>query len=322
MNECSSGKPLLSIVIANYNYGRFIEEAIQSVVSQGMGDKVELIICDAASTDNSVDTIKKYANGLPSNTSYYDWAKSIPSLTLNDQQLKTKITWWCSEPDGGQSAAFNKGFLHAKGRFLTWLNADDVLLPGALRRLEGASIRHPDCEWFVGGCFWLDPQMRIIKCGRGRPFSEIRYREGNVNVWGPSSFFTKRMLDAVGGVDERFHYSMDTDLWLRFAYKEKARYKPFCKYAWGLRLHPDAKMSGHNFTADGKFDTDTSNNEKLARSKHRVQMLKESDLMGRYFKRRKSTLLSWLLSASIVDVVLAKIDQMRFVRRHYMEYFK
>ena len=41
-------KPLLSIVIANYNYGRFLEEAIKSVVSQEMGDKVELIICDEA----------------------------------------------------------------------------------------------------------------------------------------------------------------------------------------------------------------------------------------------------------------------------------
>ena len=55
-------QPLISIVIANYNYGRFLEEAIQSVIAQDMGDKVELIICDAVSTDNSVEIIKKYAN--------------------------------------------------------------------------------------------------------------------------------------------------------------------------------------------------------------------------------------------------------------------
>ena len=68
-------QPLLSIVIANYNYGRFLEEAIQSVVNQDMGDQVELIICDAASTDDSVEIIKKYAYDLPPNTSYYEWTK-------------------------------------------------------------------------------------------------------------------------------------------------------------------------------------------------------------------------------------------------------
>ena len=88
-------QPLLSIVIANYNYGRFLEEAIQSVLMQDAGDLAELIICDAESTDNSVEVIKKY---------------------------EKHITWWCSEKDGGQSAAFNKGFSHARGKFLTWLN--------------------------------------------------------------------------------------------------------------------------------------------------------------------------------------------------------
>ena len=311
-------KPILSIVIANYNYGRFLEEAIQSVIAQDMGDKVELIICDAASTDNSVEIIKKYANGLPQNISYTDWINS----SNHNPQTPPLITWWCSEKDGGQSTAFNKGFSHARGRFLTWLNADDVMLPGALKNLEAAMTKHPDCEWFVGGVLWLDPLMKIIKCGRGRPFSEIRYKEGNVSVWGPSSFFTKRLLDEVGGVDERFHYAMDSDLWLRFAYKANARYKPFCKYAWGLRLHPDAKMSGHNFTADGALDSHTSNDQKLAKSKHHAQQIRESEWMRSYFEGRKATWRSRALSASWVDVLLARIDEVRFFGRHYMEYFK
>ena len=61
-------QPLLSIVIANYNYGRFLEDAIESVISQDMGNQIDLLICDAASTDNSLGVIKKYANGLPPNT--------------------------------------------------------------------------------------------------------------------------------------------------------------------------------------------------------------------------------------------------------------
>ena len=78
-------RPLLSIVIANYNYGRFLEDAIKSVIAQEVGDKVELIICDAASTDNSVEIIKKYADGLPPNTPYEEWlVQTNPELsTLN-----------------------------------------------------------------------------------------------------------------------------------------------------------------------------------------------------------------------------------------------
>lgn len=311
--------PLISIVIANFNYGRFIEEAIQSVVAQDMGDNVELIICDAKSTDNSVEVIKKYANGLPPNTLRSEWEGPNSQSSTHNSKL---ITWWCSEPDGGQSAAFNKGFAHARGSFLTWLNADDVILPGTLKKMAAAAEMHPTCEWFVGGCFWLDPEMRIINCGRGRPFSEIRFREGIVSVWGPSSFFTRRLLEAVGGVDERFHFSMDTDLWLRFAAKANARYLPFCNYAWGLRMHPEAKMSGHNFTATGELDTVHSEAEKTAASKHHLQREKESNMRLEYFKPRKATVLSHALSAKWVDVLLARLDLLKFKGKHYMEYFK
>jgi len=285
---------LLSIVIANYNYGRFLEEAIQSVISQDMGDRVELIVCDAASTDNSVEIIRKY---------------------------EKYISWWCSEPDGGQSAAFNKGFSHAKGRFLTWLNADDVLLPGTLKKLELAIKKYPECEWFVGGVLWLDKAMKVIKCGRGRKFSEIRYREGWVNTWGPSSFFTKRMLDAVDGVNERYHYTMDTELWLRFASKLGVRYRPFANYAWGLRLHEDAKMSGHNFSANAN-DAGGSELDKLRTSPHFAQMKQEELWMWEWFDRKPHTKISRFMSASYLQVALAWLDTWRYRGKHYSEMFK
>ena len=134
--------PILSIVIANYNYGRFLEDAIQSVVAQGMGDWIELIICDGGSTDNSVEVIKKYSD---------------------------KIAWWVSEKDGGQSAAFNKGFAHAHGRFLTWLNADDVMMPGTIDAFVKAVDEHP-------GCHRQDSSHRNLQSGSSEPCSgEFRF---------------------------------------------------------------------------------------------------------------------------------------------------
>ena len=151
-------KPLLSIVIANYNYGRFLEEAIQSVAHQEGVEKVELIICDAASTDNSVEIIKKYASGLPPNTSYYDWAASHPT-SLIPHPL---ITWWCSEKDNGQSEAFNKGFSHAKGEWLTWLNADEIYADGVLSALFSLIARKKKAQWIILLSFLLLLTNRLL----------------------------------------------------------------------------------------------------------------------------------------------------------------
>ena len=279
-------QPLLSIVIANYNYGRFLEEAIQSVLMQDAGDLAELIICDAESTDNSVEVIKKY---------------------------EKHITWWCSEKDGGQSAAFNKGFSHARGKFLTWLNADDVMMPGTLKAFEDATARHPDCEWFVGGVMWLDKEMKIIKCGRGRHFSRLRANAGIVSEWGPSSFFSRNLYERAGRVDERFFYTMDTDLWRRFYYRCGVAYLPFVDYAWGLRLHEDAKMSAHNFTASGQQDANHPKWRRLAQERAWMEEYYKPDVRMSFWRQ--------LFSIDLKGSIMGRIDTCRYFGKHYREYF-
>ena len=308
-------KSLLSIVIANYNYGRFLDEAIQSVLSQSCQD-FEIIIIDGGSADNSVEVIQKYAGGLPPGVQRGD--SSIVDLHLPP----TPITYWVSEPDKGQSNAFNKGFAKAKGRFLTWLNADDVMLPGTIEKLKIAVERSPECRWFVGGVLWLDPQMKIIKCGRGRPFSEIRYKCGTLGVWGPSSFFSKELLEQVGGVDERFFYTMDTDLWLRFAMLANARYLPFVDYAWGLRLHPAAKMSGHNFSqGTGSYQGGLMGNADKGAAR-RLQLQREAQWRSDYLKPVKMTLLKRIASVSWLRMMLGYWDTLRYRGMHYQEFLK
>lgn len=219
--------PLLTIVIVNFNYGRFLETTIQSLLSQSCQD-FELIIVDAESTDNSVDIIKKHAE---------------------------RLAWWCSEPDKGQSDAFNKGFSHASGRFLTWLNADDILLPGAIEAFASAVRSAPDREWFVGGCFWLNPELKVMKCAKARTFSKIRAHCGQISAYGPSSFFSRKLYEKAGKIDTDLHYMMDTEYWLRLFHRENAMYSVIPYYIWGLRLHPEAKMSGHNFSESPMADS-------------------------------------------------------------------
>ena len=241
-------QPLFSIVIANYNFGRFLGDAIESVIAQDMGDAVELIICDAASTDNSVEVIKKYACGLPPNTPYDEWVskKNSKLLTPNSQL----ITWWCSEKDGGQSAAFNKGFAHAHGRFLTWLNADDIMTKGALKAVAKEIERYPECEWFTGSSLYADADLRITRCFCAHRFSRIKADWYCISAGGPSSFFTKRLLDRVGGVDGSLHYVMDTDLWYKFYRVGGVQYRRTTHNIFAYRQHEASKMSGadHNLT--------------------------------------------------------------------------
>ena len=126
----------------------------------------------------------------------------------------------------------------------------------------------------------------------------------------------------VGGVDERFHFAMDSDLWLRFACKANARYRPFCDYAWGLRLHPEAKMSSHNFTEDGNYDGKGAEKDKIKRNKNFLQIKQESQLMSEYFCARKGTFISRILSMDFIQVLAARIDIFRMSGHHYKEVFK
>ena len=223
--------PLLSIVIANYNYGRFLEDAIRSVVFQPGFEKCELIVCDAASTDNSVEIIKKYG---------------------------TNISWWCSEKDKGQSDAFNKGFGHARGKYLTWLNADDLIPEGSLTKIVAALARNPDCEWFTGNFYrFVEGSGKVCEVGWGPHIYPkwMQHKNSPIVVFGPTSFFSRKIYEQVGKIDENFHYAMDTDLWVKFivAGIKQRRINCFC---WAFRMHEGSKTAefGAHEVGDAAFE--------------------------------------------------------------------
>lgn len=289
-------KPLLSIVIVNYNYGRFLDEAITSVLNQSCRD-FELIVVDGGSTDNSLEVIKKY---------------------------ETRLSWWVSEPDKGQSDAFNKGFAHANGKYLTWLNADDAMCPGTIERLRNAAMKHPECEWFAGGFIWCDPKMRVLQCYSAYPFSRIRYEHGISFVGSPSSFFTKNLLERAGGVDARFHYTMDTHLWFRFYFVCKAKYRVFTDYAFAMRMHPDSKMGGHNFE-NGEFDPKTV----VRKSQHFIsgddkksrQLKEESMWMQEVHPHKRMSFWQRLISIHWPSAIKGRLETRKWFGKHYMDFF-
>lgn len=232
-----SRQPVLSIVIANYNYGRFLEPAISSVLQQcdrprvdengrvalpvrGVDDvTVELIICDAKSSDNSLEIIKKY---------------------------DSFITWWCSEKDGGQSSAFNKGFSHSMGQYLTWLNADEEYLPGTFTAFWKKVNRNPSAKWVTGNLLEFKEDTREITRVSWGPHFQPFFLRGNhasIAVFGPSSFIRKDLYQEIGPINERFHYSMDLEYWARITLAgiPQTRLNYVC---WAFGIHPDSVSLG------------------------------------------------------------------------------
>lgn len=195
--------PRISVVTPSLNQGAFIEETLRSVRGQGYPN-VEHIVIDGGSTDATMEIVGRYRDGL---------AHVV------------------SEPDGGQSAAINKGMRLATGGLLTWLNADDMLAPGALAAAAVAWVR-TGCDLVVGECH-VREGARVVRRHLSSVGERLVERElldlergwlAGRFFYQPEVVFTRGAWERAGGmVDERWHYSMDYELWARMARLDEGR---------------------------------------------------------------------------------------------------
>src|SRR6267378_2744843 len=219
VNPC----PAISVVTPSYNQGSYLEKTILSVLNQEYPN-IEYIVIDGGSTDNSLEIIKKY-----------------------EKHLK----YWVSEQDRGQSNAINKGFSHATGDLLTWLNSDDYYMPGALRTLATMAIANPDAMAFVGTGRMIDETGNIKSYKPSQPITiETLYRwMSGGNFMQPSSIFRRTAWERVGPLDENVHIAFDLDLWLRMA-KAGCRFVSSDSLLSTALSHKDAKTTAFQYLAD------------------------------------------------------------------------
>lgn len=216
--------PRISVVTPSYKQGKYIEETILSVRNQGYPN-VEHIVIDGGSTDETVGLVTKYLDG---------------------------IAHFVSEKDKGQSDAINKGFAKATGEIFTWINSDDMLAPGALAaaamafRSSGADLVNGICRVYKDG--ELSHQcLSSVDTQKPLPLDDLLDIE---NCWmkgefwfQPDVMFTRALWEKAGGkVDVAWYYSMDYELWVRFAQagaKVHVIGRPLC---W-FRAHDEQKTA-------------------------------------------------------------------------------
>ena len=204
--------PRISIITPSFNQAHFLTRTIESVLSQDYPD-LEYIIIDGGSTDGSQEIIQQYAS---------------------------RLTYWESAPDKGQTDAINKGFAQASGKYLAWLNSDDVYHPGALAEAVTFLENHEDFGMVYGDCDFIDGQDRKIGMFPAAQTDYRRLRRGYVHIPQQASFFKADLWHKVGPLDASFYFAMDYDLWVRLAAQAPLLYLP--GHVWAsFRLHGDAK---------------------------------------------------------------------------------
>lgn len=210
----SHALPLVSIVTPSYNQGRFIEDTLRSVQAQDY-PRIEHIVVDGLSTDETLNVLKRYEGAYPMR--------------------------WISEPDQGQSDAIRKGFLQARGEILAWINSDDIYLPHAISSAVATFQRYPDVDLVYGDVWIVDEDSRVIG---DRMLTRVdRYDMlgmGNCLAQ-PATFWTRRIYDRVGGVDARYYFQMDLDFYVRVS--TVAIMKHIKAYLARIRMHRAGKMS-------------------------------------------------------------------------------
>jgi glycosyltransferase involved in cell wall biosynthesis len=122
---------------------------------------------------------------------------------------------WKSEKDRGQTHALNKALEIVKGEVICWLNSDDLLCEGAFNAVNDFFIKNENAHVVIGGLIFVNEHADIL--WRSPP-ERVDYNgllnEGQC-VQQPSTFFRKDVFKIVGQLDEKYHYTMDHEYWLR-----------------------------------------------------------------------------------------------------------
>jgi len=204
--------PIVSIIVPLYNCERFIAQTIESVIQQTV-QSFELLVIDDGSTDGSRQIVNEYA--------------------MQDERVK-----YSYQENAGVSVARNRGFKKSKGRFVAFLDSDDVWLPDNLS-LKLKKFEDDDIGLVHSDGLLIDEEAKrsetILSGMEGRVLEAMLLWDGT-QIPGPSSVLIRRdVLEAVGLFDENLSTAADKDLFIRIASQYRIGRLP--EVTWYYRIH-------------------------------------------------------------------------------------
>ena len=213
----------VSIVTISFDQARFLERAIQSVLTQDYSN-LEYIIVDPGSTDGSRELIRQY---------------------------ETQIARAILEPDKGPADGLNKGFAAATGEIFGFLNSDDILYPGAVSGAVKFLLDHPEVDVVSGHAKVIGPDDRILRLTYSDRMSARRYVYGGAVLIQPSTFFRRSAFERTSGFNPANRVYWDGELFLDMA-------RAGCKFdlsdrIWsGYRLHEESITASKRLQQTGR----------------------------------------------------------------------
>ena len=211
--------PRITIVTPSLNQGNYLEETILSVLDQGYPN-LEYFIIDGGSTDQTQEIIKKYEH---------------------------QLAGWVSEKDRGQSHAINKGLEKASGNLFNWLNADDVLEPGALQKVA-LEFATGGFDVIFGWCrHFSDSSKDTLAIGKTSLYPSFEKTMAYYSMGQPSHFYKTEHVRFLGGLNQSLNYAMDMDQWFRYLLiNGTVRVKFIDDVLAHFRLHEHSKTNKDN----------------------------------------------------------------------------
>lgn len=208
---------MISIITPSFNQGKYIERTIQSVLSQNIS-KLEYLVVDGGSTDETLDILKRYKKTHCENTQHFHYI---------------------SEPDDGQTHAINKGLSRVSGDIIGWLNSDDVYCPGALAYVEDYFKKHPEVDVVYGQANYIDEYDQFLKPYPTEQWNLKRLKQ-ICYLAQPAVFLRRHVVERFGLLDETLQYCMDYEYWLRLAL-QGVTFVHVSKLLAGYRLYAGTK---------------------------------------------------------------------------------
>jgi len=220
----------VSIIIPVFNGEKYLSETIESALNQTIRPKPEIIIVDDGSTDGTTEFLKELR-----------------------QDKKFKIIF---KENGGPASALNAGIREAKGEWIKWLSADDVLLPTAIENMFEIINDHDDLEKNKNTIFYTN--YHIID-QNGKHLRDLieppRPLNGN-DLWkafygsGSTSLIHKDVFKKCGLFDESLRASEDYEFWLRCTQLHHVALQLLPIFTVNYRIHPDQLTN----KLGGRFD--------------------------------------------------------------------